>query len=420
MCRTLVCLLLVLLMLAQAARWKALGSLVDYQRADSELLPGSQRPEKHRKRSTPTPTPTPTPAPVKGTGLPQRYPQPLGDEGNPAESPEVSTLTGTFRLVTSDAHEKRFIYENSSGVRIYSSKVQLEAPPAVALELRGKTVNIVSTFSPQISFEADGREHIESLPDGTSRRVSAKLLDKNLVLTLSDSTGQHLKIVFESIAGNQLRITRHFSDANLKKPMVLHNTYHRVADVAQWASFQLEEQMTQQVAPAPLVPNGESLVATLNHDLTTKQAKTGDRFSMTVRAPSQFEGAIIEGYVTNIKRGGSKTGRSALTLHFDTVRLANGKSYKFGGLVQSVRTPGESATIDNEASVRDENQGTTTVERSGAGAIFGALIGGGMKGAGIGAAIGAGQGAGSVIVQRKDELELPSGSEMLIRASVPR
>jgi hypothetical protein len=48
-----------------------------------------------------------------------------------------------------------------------------------------------------------------------------------------------------------------------------------------------------------------------------------------------------------------------------------------------------------------------------------AIVGGG-KGAAIGAAVGAGTGAGSVFVQGREDLDLMSGTEFMIRASPPR
>ena len=52
------------------------------------------------------------------------------------------------------------------------------------------------------------------------------------------------------------------------------------------------------------------------------------------------------------------------------------------------------------------------------GAIIGAIAGGG-KGAAIGAILGAGAGAGSVYAQGRNDLDLPRGSEVSIRASAP-
>jgi hypothetical protein len=51
--------------------------------------------------------------------------------------------------------------------------------------------------------------------------------------------------------------------------------------------------------------------------------------------------------------------------------------------------------------------------------VIGAIAGGG-KGAAIGGIIGAAGGAGTVFIQGKDNLELPVGTELTIRASGPR
>jgi outer membrane lipoprotein SlyB len=113
-----------------------------------------------------------------------------------------------------------------------------------------------------------------------------------------------------------------------------------------------------------------------------------------------------------------------MTLNFDRIRLRNGASYQFAGLVESVRTTqGDVVRVDNESSIRDDNQTTKTAQRAAIGTAVGAIIGaiaGGGKGAAIGAIVGAGGGAGSVYVQGRDDLELTRGAELTIRASGPR
>ncbi len=113
-----------------------------------------------------------------------------------------------------------------------------------------------------------------------------------------------------------------------------------------------------------------------------------------------------------------------MTLTFDTIRLPEGRSYRFAGILQSVRTTdGEVVKVDNEGSVRDDNQTTKTAQRAAVGTAVGAIIGaiaGGGKGAAIGAILGAGGGAGSVYVQGRDDLDLNSGTELTIRSSGPR
>ena len=171
------------------------------------------------------------------------------------------------------------------------------------------------------------------------------------------------------------------------------------------------------------VRDGETIVAVLNNDLTTRQSKQGDRFTMTVR-DGQHEGAIIEGTVGSVTQGGRLTGRSGMSLNFDTIRLRNGRTYRFAGILASVRSlNGDTVKVDNEGSAQGDNQTMQTAERAGIGTAIGAIVGavaGGGKGAAIGAIIGAAGGAGSVYVQGKDSLELPTGTELTIRASGPR
>jgi hypothetical protein len=166
------------------------------------------------------------------------------------------------------------------------------------------------------------------------------------------------------------------------------------------------------------------MVAVLNNDLTTQSVREGDRFTMTVRSPGQYEGATIEGSILSIDRGGRITGRSELTMDFDTIRLRDGRSYRFAGILESVRTAdGDTVNIDNEGAVRESDQTNKTVTRTAIGTAVGAIIGaiaGGGKGAAIGAVIGAGAGAGSVYVQGRNDLELNAGTEVTLRATGPR
>jgi phage tail tape-measure protein len=173
-----------------------------------------------------------------------------------------------------------------------------------------------------------------------------------------------------------------------------------------------------------VVPSGTQIVATLNNNLTTRDTRENDRFTMTVRSPFEYEGATIEGYVTNVNRSGRITGRSEMTLNFDSIRLRDGRAYRFAGITESVRlSDGEVVRVDNEGSVREDNRTSTTTKRAAIGSAVGAIVGaiaGGGKGAAIGAIIGAGAGAGSVYVQGKDDLELISGTEVVIRSTGPR
>jgi hypothetical protein len=172
------------------------------------------------------------------------------------------------------------------------------------------------------------------------------------------------------------------------------------------------------------VPDGVTLVARLNDDLVTSRARSGDRFTMKVVSPSEYEGATIEGSVGNVDRGGRVTGRSEMALNLESITMRNGQSYRFEGTLESARSAnGEVVRVGNEGSVRESNQTNRTIKRTAIGTAIGAIIGGitgGGSGAAIGAAVGAGAGAGSVYVQGRNDLELMRGSELTIRASAPR
>lgn len=173
------------------------------------------------------------------------------------------------------------------------------------------------------------------------------------------------------------------------------------------------------------VPDGTSLTGVLNTNLSVDQARNRDRFTVTVREPSEYEGATIEGYVSGVKRSGKLTGRSEMTLNFDHIRLRDGSSYRFAGVLSDLRPRNDqSVRVDNEGNVERSNSQTRKTEErtaigAGAGAVIGAIAGGG-KGAAIGAILGAGGGAGSVYAQGREKLELPSGTDVTIRASAPR
>jgi len=172
-----------------------------------------------------------------------------------------------------------------------------------------------------------------------------------------------------------------------------------------------------------LLRDGAPVVAVLDNSISTKMARSGDKFTMTFREPSEYRNAKIYGHLTGVKRSGKLTGRSQLTLNFDRIRLPDGSSYRFAGNVESLRLAnGERVTVDNEGTIQDENQTKKTGTRAGIGGAAGLLIGaiaGGGKGAAIGTIIGAGAGAGSVYAQGRSDLDLRPGTEITIRASAP-
>jgi len=345
-------------------------------------------------------------------------------------------LTGTYRLDTSRGDDVRRAVDNATRnlslaerQRVYDSLLRrLDPPQMLAIDRRGSSVTIASTRAPQINFVANGREQVETTPGGRTVRVRADLTGDRLTITRTGERANDFTVTFEPTRdGRELEVTRTLYSDRVNQPVTVRTYYDRVSNVAQLNIYDTNREDSG-VGGGPVgsfvIPNGTEVVAVLNNDLTTQNVREGDRFTMTVRSPGQYEGATIEGHVLNVSRGGRITGRSEMTLDFDSIRLRDGRSYAFAGILEAVRTPsGELVRVDNEGAVRESDQTKTTVTRTAIGTAVGAIIGaiaGGGKGAAIGAVIGAGAGAGSVYIQGRNDLELNAGTEVTVRATGPR
>jgi hypothetical protein len=345
-------------------------------------------------------------------------------------------LTGTFRLNTSRGDDPRAAVDaatrNLSAAerqRVYDMLLRrLDSPQMLAIDRRGNSVTIASTRAQQINFVADGREQVETTPGGRSVRVRAQFQGDALTITRTGERANDFTVTFDPTDnGRELLVTRTLYTDRLNQAVTVRTYYDRTSDVAQLDIYDTnrEGNVGGPVATGSFViPDGTEIVGVLNNDLSTQNVQQNDRFTMTVRSPGQFEGATIEGYVTSVERSGRVSGRSQLTLDFDTIRLRNGQSYRFAGILETVRTPnGDVVRVDNEGAVRDSDQTKQTVTRTAIGTAVGALIGaiaGGGKGAAIGAVLGAGAGAGSVYIQGRNDLDLPAGTEVTVRATGPR
>ena len=347
----------------------------------------------------------------------------------------TNRLTGTFRLDSSRSDNPRDKAQRATqNVRPFERQevadqilARLESPEILMIERRGTTMTIASSLAPQSTFEANGRERQEQLPNGRSTKVTATLRGEQLVVSSNGYKENDFNVTFDATENdNSLRVRRQIYSDRLTQPVVVDSVYNRTADVAEWNVYNDSRPVVgnTSVTGEFIVRDGESLVAVLNNGLTTKHTKRGDRVTMTVRQPGQYEDAVIEGTVGSVDEGGRVSGRSEISLTFETIQLRNGQTYRFAGILESVRTlNGDAIKVDNEGSAQGANRTTQTIQRAGiataVGAVIGAIAGGG-KGAAIGGIIGAAGGAGSVFILGKDNLELPSGTELTIRSSGSR
>lgn len=176
------------------------------------------------------------------------------------------------------------------------------------------------------------------------------------------------------------------------------------------------------VTNTSLISVGTTLRVRLENDLSSKESRVGDRFTAVVLDPEQYEGARVLGHISSIKKSGRVEGRTSMGLTFDSLEVQNGRRGVMRAEVVRVYDPNSESSerVDEEGTVESSSRGKQTLKRGGigaaAGAVLGAIVGGG-KGAAIGLIVGGAAGAGSIAIEGSKELELESGTELLLRVT---
>jgi hypothetical protein len=368
-----------------------------------------------------------------------QYPNP-----NPNQTPRGNFsygLTGTYQLDTARSENARDVAERAiTGASTQNQEdarrdlqEKLEAPERLAIDVRGNQITLASSLASQVTVTADGRDRTETLPDGRTLRIRTTLRGQELTIASLGGNNDYT-VTFASIEnGRSMKVTRRVTTDYLNQTVFAESVYTKTDSVARFDIYNNTYPQTQNPNNPPtattgrrgefIVPNGTIITGNLENDILTNVSQNGDRFRMTVSAPNQFRGAVIEGYLSGLARSGKVSGRSQVTLNFERIRMPNGETYDFAGYLRSVTDQnGKTVNVDTEGAVRGENQTRETAKRGGIGAGLGAIIGaiaGGGKGAAIGAIIGGSAGAGSVYAQGRDDLELKAGSAITVQASSP-
>jgi hypothetical protein len=302
---------------------------------------------------------------------------------------------------------------------------RLDPPDSISIDrTAGRTV-IASTRGPQFTFDADGQARTEQGPGGQSITTRASLYGDQLNVTTTGVANSEYRVTFEPLRGGQeLRVTRWIYNDALARPISLQSVYRRTSETPDWDLYNRPASTGRGTRPegntGVLVPDGTVLTARLEQAVNLRQARDEDRITLTVHnAPRpELEGATLEGYVTS--NLSSLNERARVALQFDTIRLRNGRTSDFTGVVQSIVGPdGQTIRFDGEQATVDRDKSSDAVQRGALGAIVGGLIGalaGGGKGAVIGAAIGGGGAAATVLIDNPSDPELKRGTEFTIRS----
>lgn len=181
------------------------------------------------------------------------------------------------------------------------------------------------------------------------------------------------------------------------------------------------------------VPTGKRIRVRMNETLSSKTARVGDRFTVTVREPVYSstgvvvipEGSELIGRVDSVvpARKGGKPG--SLDMSFVQIALPNGSKRAINGSLTELVS--DDAKSDSEGRASGDRMKRRKLIFYGGGAAGGAILGaavGGGKGALIGGLLGAGGGFLGERFTKGEEAEVRSGTEFgvyLNRAiSLPR
>jgi len=348
-------------------------------------------------------------------------------------------ITGTYRLNTSQSDDVNSIVDRATASATISQRDRqrtnlerrLSSPDMLAIEKRGSQVTIASSSSPQVTFNADGTARTETTNNGRAIKITANTNYDGISLSYEGDRANDYYVNFNRLSNGQLRVVRRLYLENRNETVTVASVYDKIGERADFSMVNNNQNAgnnnnngnnTNNINDF-VIANNTKITAVLRTPVSTKVSQNGERFQMEITSPSPYNGAIIEGRVAKSERSGRVSGRANMSLEFDTIRLRNGQTHRFAGIVDSVKlSNGENVSVNNEGTVRDNNQTTKTVTRAGIGAALGALIGaiaGGGQGAAIGAGVGAGAGAGTVILQGRDDVELGEGTEFMITASAP-
>jgi BON domain len=155
------------------------------------------------------------------------------------------------------------------------------------------------------------------------------------------------------------------------------------------------------------IPPGTVIAVRTVDSIDSTVNRAGDEFTATVDTPVTAEGQIVIPRYSNarirlvsVETSGHIKGRSALDLSLVSLKVA-GKSYPVASDVYQKQST--------------SSRGKRSAEVIGGGSVLGAMIGaiaGGGKGAAIGAAVGAGGGTAVQEASKRQQVKIPSETEL--------
>jgi len=170
----------------------------------------------------------------------------------------------------------------------------------------------------------------------------------------------------------------------------------------------------------------QKFVVRLLSPLNTKTARAGDGFTASVEQPTTFQGATVDGRITNLIRPQRGLGKGKAQIQFQFERVSfGGRSEAIKADLKQVENSQGVKRVDEEGRVigvtSNKKRILAAVLMTGVGAAAGGVAGG-VKGAGIGAASGLGAGliVGLTMTTSGSDIEFRPGSIFTLTVSDSR
>ena len=198
--------------------------------------------------------------------------------------------TGVYRLELERSDRLYAVVSNASSNLPFGEQqrffldltVRLAPPDQLAIERRGRRVQIASSRAPRITFDADGQTRTERAADGGTVSTRAALTGDRLTVTTGATGADRFTVVFEPAAGGrELRVTRYIHAPQLNRPVVVRSLYNKISDVARWEIYGEPETAPRDQTAARSMP-------------PAPPAATGARVAASARAADQLRTALDE------------------------------------------------------------------------------------------------------------------------------
>lgn len=175
-----------------------------------------------------------------------------------------------------------------------------------------------------------------------------------------------------------------------------------------------------------IIPANTELIVEMQNNVDTRESRRGDDFQARIVAPSEIEGAVIEGKIADLQKPGRIKRRAEMQLSFNRIVLNQNRWANMNAMVVEAFPLNDKTQANNVKKVDPEGtiQGKSSLKSdaiivgsaAGTGGTVGAIAGGPV-GFAVGAAVGGAFGLGGVLVARGKDIKLNEGQRLRIRTA---